>query len=162
MRTDAAYGRDMAMTTSCGLDIGITSGFLHGYNFTDRRQMKLIKDFLELNAHFIGHPMVLVGLFNELQYRRRQSIHERLLDKYLEKNKDAQVHISSINASHSEVGEHTKITQEVLGIVEMVFRLELSNLPRRLNILKKSIEDIVKSAHDTDAKEYGARLRTRL
>jgi hypothetical protein len=31
MKTDVAFGRDMAMTTSCDLDIGITSGFLHGY-----------------------------------------------------------------------------------------------------------------------------------
>ena len=54
-----------AMTTSCDLEIGITSGFLHGYDFTDRQQMK---DFLEINARFIGHAMVLVGLFTELQY----------------------------------------------------------------------------------------------
>ena len=156
MRTDIAFGRNMAITTSCDLEIGITSGFLHGYDFTDRRQMK---DFLEINARFIGHPMVLVGLFTELQYQRRQSIHERLLAKYLEKSIDAQVHISSINASHSGVGEHVKITQDVLGIVEKVFRLDLSSLPRCLNILMESAEDIGKSVQDTDARKYGAKGR---
>jgi hypothetical protein len=124
--------------------------------------MKFIQDFLEINARFIGHPMVLVGLFTELQYRRHQSIHEHLLGQYGEKSIDAQVHISSINASYSGVGEHIKITQDVLGIVEMVFQLDLSNLPRRLGILKKSIEGIGKSVQDRDAKKYGARLRTRL
>ena len=64
------------MTTSCDLEISITSGFLHGYEFTDRRQMEFIKNFLEINARFIGHPMVLVGLFTELQYQHHQSIHE--------------------------------------------------------------------------------------
>lgn len=162
MKTDIVFGRDMAMTTSCDLNIGITSGFLHGYDFTDRRQMEFIKGFLEINARFIGHPMVLVGLFTELQYRRHQSIHERLQDKYMEKSMDARVRISSISASHSEVGEHIKITQDVLAIVEMVFQLDLSNLPQRLDILKKSIEDIGKSVQDTDARKYGARLRTRL
>jgi hypothetical protein len=162
MRTDAAFGRDMAMTTSCDLEIGITSGFLHGYDFTDRRQMKFIKDFLEINACFIGHPMIFVGLFTELQYRRYQSIHNRLRAKYLEKSIVAQVRILSINASHSRVGEHIKIAQGVLGIVDKVFQLDLSNLPRRLNILMKSAEDIGKSMQDTDARKYGARLRTRL
>jgi hypothetical protein len=162
MRTDVAFGGDMAMTTSCDLDIGITSGFLHGYNFTDKRQMEFIKDFLEINARFIGHPMVLVGLFTELQYRRHQSIHERLQDKYVEKSMDARAHISSINASHSGVGEHIKITQDVLGIVEKALQLDLSNLPRHLNILMKSVEDIGKSVQDTDARKYGARLRIRL
>jgi len=154
MKTDIAFGGDMAMTTSCDLNIGITSGFLHGYNFADRRQMEFIKDFLEINARFIGHPLVLVGLFTELQFRRHQRIHERLQDKYVEKSIDAQVRISSINASHSGVGEHMKITQDVLAIVEMVFQLDLSNLPRRLDILKKSIEDIGKSVQDRRQKVW--------
>ena len=159
MRTDVTFGRDMAMTTSCDLETGITSGFLHGYNFTDKRQMKFVKDFLEINARFIGHPMVLVGLFTELQYQRRQSIHERLYAKYLEKSTDTQVHVSSPNVSHPGVGEHIKITQDVLSIAEKVLQLDFSNLPRLLNILMKSIEDTGESVQDIDARKYGAKGR---
>ena len=164
MRTDIAFGRDLAMTTSCNLETGITCGFLHGYEFTDRRQIRFIEDFLEINAPFIGHPMVLVGLFAELQYRRHQSIHRHLYDNYLEKSEDAKHHISSINASHQEVGEHTKITQDILGIIEKISWLQqdLSNFRLRLKIMMKSTKDIGRSVQDKDARKYGARLCTRL
>jgi len=57
------------------------------------------------------------------------------------------------------VGEHIKITQDVLSIAEKVLQLDFSNLPRLLNILMKSVEDIGESAQDTDARKYGAKGR---
>lgn len=161
MRTDITFGKDIAMATSCILETGITYGFLHGYEFTDRRQLEFIKDFLEINALFIGHPMMLVGLFAELQHQRHQSIHRHLYDKYLEKSEDAKHIISSINASHQEVGEHIKITQDILGIIEKVSWLQqdLSNFRLRLKIMKKSVEDTENLVQDTDVRTYGAKRR---
>lgn len=108
--------------------------------------------------------MMLVGLFAELQHQRHQSIHRHLYDKYLEKSEDAKHIISSINASHQEVGEHINITQDILGIIEKVSWLQqdLLNFRLRLKIMKKSVEDTENLVQDTDVRTYGARLKPRL
>jgi hypothetical protein len=167
MRTDVVFAKDLAMTTSCNLGTSMTFGLLHGYETTSERDADFLRDFLEVNARFIGHPMLLVGLFAELQYRRHEAIYQRLYNKYLEKSEDAKHHISSLTTSHRHVGEHTKITQDVLGITEKVSWLQqdLASFELHLKAIIRSIKHIGVAMQDQanmEAKEYGGKLRVRL
>jgi hypothetical protein len=167
MRTDNAFAKDLAMATCCNLSTGITYGFLHGHDTTRGRDLDFLKDFFVINAPFIGHPMLLVGLFAELQYRRHKAIHQDLYNKYLEKSEDAKRHISSVNTSHRHVGQHTKITQDVLSITEKISWLQqdVANFHLRLEAMVESSQYIGKAmVHKAskEAKDYGPKFHARL
>jgi hypothetical protein len=98
---------------------------------------------IKISFHFLHGGRVSYG----------RASHERASHRRVSHGRVSHGRVSHERASHERVS-HRRAPHTL--------QLDLSNLPRRLDILMKSAEDIGKSVRDTDAREYGARLRTRL